>query len=405
MKEKHLIAGKPFAALLAVVMTAVLLLSMVHITAGAATQSEINDLKDEAAGIAQEREELEDKLEAIEGDKNQALEQKAILDQQVAALDAEINNVDAQISYYSSLISQKETEIAEAQVKEQEQYELLCQRVRAMEEGGTVSYWSILFNAADFSDLLDRFNLVNEIIDYDNTVMNNLIATREQIEADKAELEDGKAQQEQVKSQKEAAMSELDDKLAEAQALVASIESQSDEYAAAVAALEAEEEEILKEAQRLQAQLDAQNSVPVGDGTYIWPLPAGNYTLTSKFGPRTHPITGKYKNHNGLDIAAPRNTPIYAVASGTVSISTYGSSYGNYVVIYHGNGTSTLYAHMNSRAVSAGQTVTQGQVIGYVGTTGSSTGNHLHLEFQVNGVRKDPESYYPQLDSLFIRRY
>ena len=112
MKEKHLIAGKPFAALLAVVMTAVLLLSMVHITAGAATQSEINDLKDEAAGIAQEREELEDKLEAIEGDKNQALEQKAILDQQVAALDAEISNVDAQISYYSSLISQKETEIA-----------------------------------------------------------------------------------------------------------------------------------------------------------------------------------------------------------------------------------------------------------------------------------------------------
>ena len=392
------------AGLLAAVIVAGLLLSLLSMSASAVTQSEIDGLKDQATDITQQRKELEAQLAAIQGDKNKALEQKAILDEQVSALESEIANVDAQIGYYDGLISQKETEIADAQQKEQARYELLCQRVRAMEEGGSISYWSILFNAADFSDLLDRFRLVNEIIRYDNDIMEELTAIREQIQADKAELEEGRAQQEQVKSQKEAAKAELDDKLAEAQALAAEMQSKSDQYAAALAAAQAEEDDILAQIAQKQKELDAQNA-PKGDGTYVWPLPAGYYTLTSGFGWRTHPVYGTRRYHNGTDIAAPRNTPIYAAAGGTVSISKHAGSYGNYVVIYHGNGVSTLYAHMNSRAVSAGQTVQQGQLIGYVGATGVTTGNHLHLEFQVNGSRRDAESYYPQLDSLFVRRY
>ena len=130
----------------------------------------------------------------------------------------------------------------------------------------------------------------------------------------------------------------------------------------------------------------------------------GYYTITSVFGPRIHPITGRPGNHTGTDIAAPGGTKILSARGGVVTISTYNSSYGNYVVVQHDNGISTLYAHMNSRAVSEGDVVSQGQVLGYVGTTGSSTGNHLHLEFRVNGSRTDALDYYPSLAGQFTYR-
>ena len=128
-------------------------------------------------------------------------------------------------------------------------------------------------------------------------------------------------------------------------------------------------------------------------GTYIWPLP-GYTPGTRTYGYRMHPILGYMRFHSGQDIGAPSGTSIIAADSGTVSVATYDSSYGNYVTVYHSNGTYTLYAHMSSLAVSAGQTVSQGQVIGYVGTTGSSTGNHLHFEVRVNGNRVDPVNYF-----------
>ena len=410
MKRNYRDRKRTFAAVLAIVLAALLLLPLIATVmtasrAEAATQGEIDGLKDEAADITAERKELEKQLEAIKNDKTQALKQKEILDSQVQSLEKEIANVDAQITYYDNAIAQKEVEIAEAQKKEEAQYELFCERVRAMEEGGDVSYWSILFNAADFSDLLDRFNFVNEIIEYDNAVMDELVAIRQQIEADKTALEENKSDQEAVKAQKEASKQQLDAKVAEAQNLVAEMEEKSDEYSAALEAARAEEDQILQEIAQKQKELDAQGGGIHSEGTYIWPLPAGYYTLTSGFGWRIHPVYGTRKYHNGTDIAAPGGTPIYAAASGTVSISKRAGSYGEYVVIYHGNGVSTLYAHMSSRAVSQGQSVKQGQVIGYVGMTGTATGNHLHLEFQVNGVRKDAESYYPSLDSVFIRRY
>ncbi|MCI8594191.1 MAG: peptidoglycan DD-metalloendopeptidase family protein [Oscillospiraceae bacterium] len=409
MVKKQRSRQKRFAAVLALILAVLLLLPLIATvvtSAGAVTQSEIDALRGNANEIAAQRKELERKLAEIKNDKSKALEQKKLLDDQMANLEREIANIEKQIDAYNALIAEKEAEIAVAQGKEEAQFELFCQRARAMEEDENVSYWSILFSAASFADLLDRFAFVNEIIEYDNAVMENLVAIRKQIEDDKQTLEESKAEVEKVKEQKEASKKALNSKVAEAQALVNEIKEKEDEYAAAAAAIKKEEAAVLAEVLRLQRQLDAQNA-PKGDGTYIWPLPAGYYTLTSKFGPRTHPITGKFHNHSGTDIAAPRNTPIYAAASGTVSVSTYGNSYGQYVVIYHGNGTSTLYAHMiiGSQTVKAGDTVTQGQIIGRVGTSGSSTGYHLHLEFQVNGVRKDAESYYPQLDSKFIRRY
>ena len=132
------------------------------------------------------------------------------------------------------------------------------------------------------------------------------------------------------------------------------------------------------------------------ESSFLWPLP-GRYNLSSLYGSRKHPVTGKANNHTGIDVPAPSGTPIQACKSGVVTTSTYNNSYGNYVVVSHSDGTSTLYAHMSRRNASKGQTVSQGQVIGYVGTTGSSTGNHLHLEIRVNGSRRDPINYFQSL--------
>ena len=170
-----------------------------------------------------------------------------------------------------------------------------------------------------------------------------------------------------------------------------------DEQDAAVAAVQAE---IERKQAEYEAQRQQNGTVIVSESGYAWPLP-GHYRLTSLFGYRIHPVSHKPHSHSGIDIAASTGTPIQAARSGQVSTSVYGTgaywSYGNYVVIDHGDGETSLYAHMSSRAVSEGDMVTQGQTIGYVGTTGSSTGNHLHLEVRDNYTRVDPESKFPGL--------
>ena len=368
----------------------------------AVTQAEIDDLKDEAAELDSQRAELQAQLKAIQADKSKALEQKSLLEQQIDATQSEINNIQAQIQKYSELITQKEGELAEAEEQEQELYELFCERVRYMEEEGEVSYWSILFSSSDFSDLLDNFMMVEEVIDYDNSVMEELLALQEQIEADKAALETSKEEQEAAKAKQEAAKADLKDQEAQVDALIQEISGQEDQLEAAEAQLKAAANAMDAEIKRLEKEMAEQIANVPSESGFLWPLPSSWNTLSSLFGSRIHPITGKPNNHTGIDIPASKNTNIYAAKSGVVTTSTYNSSYGNYVVVSHSDGTSTLYAHMNSRAVSKGETVSQGQVIGYVGTTGSSTGNHLHFEVRVNGNRVDPVNYFKD-KTLYVR--
>ena len=178
--------------------------------------------------------------------------------------------------------------------------------------------------------------------------------------------------------------------------LISQISAQEDELEAMEADLKraaaAMDAEISRKERELQAQMAASGNTIVSESGFIWPSYAT--TITSLFGNRTHPITGRPNNHTGVDIAASGGSDIWAAKSGVVLTSTYNNSYGNYVVVSHANGESTLYAHMSRRLVSEGETVTQGQTIGLVGTTGSSTGNHLHFEIRVNGVRQDPMNYF-----------
>ena len=271
-----------------------------------------------------------------------------------------------------------------------------------MEEEGESSYWSILFASEDFADLLDNFMMVEEFIAYDNNLMNEILALQEQIKADKEDLETAKAEQEAAKAKEETAKAQLKEQEAEVDALIEEISGQEDLLEQQEAQLKAAANAMDAEIKRLEKEMAAQISNVPSESGFLWPLPSSWNTLSSLFGSRIHPITGKPNNHTGIDIPASKNTNIYAAKSGVVTTATYNSSYGNYVVVSHSDGTSTLYAHMNKRAVSKGETVSQGQVIGYVGTTGSSTGNHLHFEVRVNGNRVDPVDYFKD-KVLYVR--
>ena len=381
------------------------MLTMIIGGAGAVTQSEIDALKQEQAESQARQKELKEQLAAAEAEQSAAEDKRNLLLAQLDAINDELDNINAQIAYYDSAIAQKEEERKVAEANEQAQYELFCQRVRAMEEEGTVSYWSILFNAESFSDLLDRLADVDAVMDYDNQVMDELIAVREELERLQAELESARADEQAVKEQQEAKKAEQQEKVAEAEKVldelnknVAEVNRLLDEEDKAAAAIQAD---IVKKQKQLEEERKQNGTTIVSESGYMWPLP-GWYRISSPFGYRINPVSGRAQNHGGIDIPANGGTPILAAKSGQVITSVKGSgaywSYGNYVVIDHGNGNSTLYAHMSSRAVSEGQMVKQGQVIGYVGTTGNSTGNHLHLEIRVNGQRTDPEAKFPDLN-------
>lgn len=384
-----------------------------------ATQAKISNMKSQISQITTQIKDIQTKLDAVRSDKSQAVQQKQYLDEQIALSDQRIAQLDQIIQEYDTAIAEKQAEIDDLHAQEEAQYALFCERVRSMEEHGTVSYLSIIFNAASFSELLDNIMLVGEIMDYDQGVIDMLQATRASVEQAETELEEGKSDQQALRDEEAAARAELAEQEAAAAQLVQEIAQKESEYQAAIQQKKDEEAQIEKEMQaaqkafeeeqrkakeeeerrKQQGQSGGSSQVIVSESGFAWPLP-GYLTLTSKYGWRT--LYGRSEFHLGTDIPAPRGTPIQAAKTGKVTTSTSHWSYGNYVVVTHSDGTQTLYAHMSQRAVSVGQVVSQGQVIGYVGSTGNSTGNHLHFEVWVNGKRTNAENYF---NLPFVRRY
>ena len=362
----------------------------------AVTQAEIDNLKGNANDLDSQKADIQDQIDALESDKSKALEQIALLDQQADVIRQEITNTKALISNYETLIDQTQAELEQAEEEEAQQYELFCKRVRAMEENGTVSYWSVLFNATDFADLLSRLDAANEIMEADQRVIDTLKALQAEISEKKASLETSLSESQAAKAELESREAELEKQMSEAQALAAEIESGIGEYEDALAAVEAEEDRVWEEIRRKEAELAA--SLPAATvGGYAWPLRTAR-RITSNYGWRTHPIKGTQSFHSGVDIGGVGYTSdILAAKDGIVLEATYSSAYGYYIVISHGAGNTTMYAHMSKGTfrVSAGDYVTQGQVIGTTGSTGYSTGPHLHYEIRENGESIDPLPYLP----------
>ena len=368
------------------------------------TQSQIDALKSEASSLSAEKKELQNKVNALSADITNNRKKKELLDSQISVLSGEIANAEEQIATYGQLITQSEEELQQAQEEEAAQYELFCDRVRAMEEQGKVDYWSVLFRATSFSDLLGRLDIINEIMEYDQRVIDDLKQLQAEITEKKTTLEGQKADSEAAKADLVAKKSELDEQRDAANALMKELEADSAEAKAEMAAIEAEEEAILAEAVRLSKLYAQQNQTPSSSGGYIWPV--DSRYITSTVGGRTSPGGIGSTNHKGTDIGRVGYTsPIYASKAGTVIISAYSSSYGNYVVLSHGSGNTTLYAHMSTRKVSVGQRVNQGDVIGITGSTGHSTGPHLHFEVTENGVRINPLSHGAEPSKGYLSGY
>ena len=342
-----------------------------------------DSLSDQLQEVRDAQEKLEKQIEAIQSDKSKALEEKALLDRQNDKLRSEISLLQQQSD-------ETQTRITELTQKEQEQYELFCRQVREEEERGTVSYWSVLFKASSFTDLLARMDFVNEVMDYDRQVISDLQTTRRQLTEDKAALE-------QQKSEMESSQTKLQQQVDAASTLIREYEETEAGHQAMLD--EAAEDEARIQALIRQQQSGGSSGGGGGSGSnsgvdgYIWPT-NNTRVVTSPYGERWCPFHG-YESHNGADIDAARGSAVLAAKSGRVIQAGWNGGYGISVMIAHDDGITTLYGHMDGCSVSVGQTVSQGETIGICGNTGNSSGAHIHYTMYKNGGTIDPLPYLP----------
>lgn len=397
---------KKFQRILVIVLAIALILTVLlpalTLLAGAkeVTKEDINNIKGTLTDISAEKKAVQQQLNAIRGDKTRAKEQIELLQSQILLTEHEITTSQRLLDQYDLDIQALEEELTGLEADEAQRYAEFCSHVRWMEETGSISYLSILFQAGSFSELLDYAMLITDIMEYSNGIIDSLKAAQSDVNSAKEELQLYRDEQANVQLGLLDQLAELEARKAEANALYASIASSEADLAAQAQALAAEEAAVQKQLKKAEEQYEAQLKALQNSGEWYWPLP-GHLLLSSLFGARKDPFTGKADNHTGIDIPANSGTQIHSAQGGVVTYvetNRYATSYGYYVIVSHGNGKSTLYAHMKSKAiVKEGQTVTKGQVIGYVGSTGRSTGPHLHFEYRINGVRADAVTLYPGL--------
>lgn len=433
---------KRFVAILAGIMAGImilsLLLSILPTRAWAASSSEIrkqiNALQQDRKDIKTQIADLKEQYQATTDEIADMVERKNIIDQEIGLLHTEIININEQLSAYSVLIADQQEELDRAQARF-DQLNADCKtRIQAMEEEGTVSYWAVLFKANSFSDLLDRLNMVEEIASSDTRRLQELSDAAKAVEAAQNELAQEKSELENTRIELDIAQAELDVKRAEADELILQLIAKGEELQLQEDHLMQEDEELLAEIARKEQEYNeakeaewiaymstyvppttvapsipisnpdgssgsgggSDNSGSSGGGVNVgssWIVPCSYKKLTSPFGLRDTGIAGATTYHQGVDLSANSGTPIVASRGGTVTVATYGKSAGYYVTINHGDGFSSIYMHMSNYIVSAGQTVSQGQTIGYVGKSGVASGYHLHFGIAYNGSYVNPCNY------------
>lgn len=406
------------ALLLTVMLPALSLLAEGKVTQSDAqkTKDSIQNKKNELADLQAQKKETEKRLAAIRNDKTKAKEQMELIESQVLYTESLISASLELLEQYDQQIADKEEEIRDLEVQEREQLEEFYRQVRWMEETGSASYLSILFEASSFAEMLDYATLIADIMDYSDRIIDRLQTTQAELAEARDDLQVSRNEQAEAQRELENQKAELERDRAEQDALLKQIAA-SESALAKEAKLQADSEaKINKEIKDAEAKYAAQlaeierqrkeeaakaaAAQQPNNGVWYWPLP-GKYSLTSLFGNRKDPFTGQPANHTGIDIPAPAGTPIYAAADGivtTVNTNKYASTYGYYCIISHGGGYSTVYAHQKQvPIVKVGQTVKKGQIIGYVGSTGRSTGNHLHFEIRIDNVRYDALRFYPAM--------
>lgn len=341
-------------------------------TLAAPTQQDINNAQKKV-------EEAERKKKEAESKKKSILEQKSELELEIGIIRDKLDDINEQLA-------NKEEELTQAQEKADRQYEAMKLRLRTMYEDNSASYIELIFSGESLSEAIFNYEIIKQLIEYDSNMYDELCATRARIEIVKNEIEDNKKIIEKEKNI-------LDEKNSALQKTVDSLNQDINES-------QKEKEKAEEEMKRLRQQYAAslRSSAPASGGAVYtggklqWPTPS-SYYITSEYGYRLHPTLKVWKGHTGVDIGAGYGANVLAAEDGTVTVSGYNVAYGYYIIINHGGGLSTLYAHNSSLLVTSGQNVTRGQVIAKVGSTGYSTGPHCHFEVMVNGVTTDPMPY------------
>lgn len=427
---------KFWISLLAMILVGSLMLSLIlMILPTPADARSSSEIKDQIAEMEKENKELEQQIEDLREQQSQnrteikeIVSERNLVEQQVGLLYAQINNMNEQISAYNVLIADKQEELTKAQNHLKELNEKNKARIRAMEEDGSLSYWSVLFQANSFSDLLDRLNMIEEIAASDQRRLKEMSeAAKEVAEAEQVlvtEREELKAAKEELAS----TQAELDIKRAEAEELLRQLLAKGEEYDRMESELEDKLGNLEVEIGKMEVELDeaiyreqmATATVaptirpgsnagigvagkPITDSNGIqWLMPCDYFRVASAFGWRVHPVYKDWRFHNGVDLAAwclmkddgTTDSPIIATRAGVVVISKYHSAAGWYVTIDHLDGYRSTYMHMCCKpAVNVGDYVVAGQYLGCIGTTGTSTGDHLHFGIYLNGDPVNPMDY------------
>lgn len=397
-----------FRSCFAVFLAAFMLISVLPGTALAVSSSEIkeelNDLKDKNKEIQAQINGIRRQYNANASEIQELVDNKNAIDQEIALLHTQIININEQISVYSQLIADNQEELEVSQAYLDQLNAQSRERIQAMEEEGELSYWEVIFQSASFTEMLDRLTMVEEIAAADQRRLTQLEAASRMIETIQSQMNEEKAGLEE--SQAELAESEaaLDVKRTESDDILRELAKKQDEFQALLDESEALQDDLMQQIAKKEKEyssakykeelakqaLAGQN--PKSDATWITPV--SGYHISSPFGMRTHPILGYARMHNGVDMACAQGTPIYATRAGTVTAASYqAGGAGNYVSINHGDGFASIYMHMTHYVVSAGQSVSAGQLIGYVGSTGLSTGPHLHFGISYAGTYVNPLAY------------
>ena len=417
------------AGVMAAVLLLTLLMSILPTFAGAASSGEI---RKQIIALQQERKEVQNQIADVkkqykenENEIADLIAQKNVVDQEIQLLNTQIININEQISAYNLLIADKQDELDTAEDRLEALNQENKERIRTMEEEGEVSYWEVLFKANSFSDLLDRLNMVEEIAASDKRRLQELSDAANKVEEAQAELETEKGELETTKKDLDDTQAEMNEKNKESEALLQELLQKADDLQALEEECKEQENAFLKQIAAMEVQFNAAKqreweawkatSVPPttqaggtggsssggtsggsggsSGGSGGWLVPCSYTSITSPFGNRVSPTSGASTYHQGVDLDTGTGDPVYASRAGVVTVAGWGNAAGNYVQINHQDGFSSIYMHLSSSCVSAGQIVSAGQLIGATGATGITTGDHLHFGISYNGVYVNPCNY------------
>lgn len=416
------------AGVMAAVLLLTLLMSILPTFAGAASSGEI---RKQIIALQQERKEVQNQIADVkkqykenENEIADLIAQKNVVDQEIQLLNTQIININEQISAYNLLIADKQDELDTAEDRLEALNQENKERIRTMEEEGEVSYWEVLFKANSFSDLLDRLNMVEEIAASDKRRLQELSDAANKVEEAQAELETEKGELETTKKDLDDTQAEMNEKNKESEALLQELLQKADDLEALEEECKEQENAFLKQIAAMEVQFNAAKqreweawkatSVPAttagggsngsggnsggnsggsSGGSGGWRVPCSYTSITSPFGNRVSPTSGASTYHQGVDLDTGTGDPVYASRAGVVTVAGWGNAAGNYVQINHQDGFSSIYMHLSSSCVSAGQIVSAGELIGATGATGITTGDHLHFGISYNGVYVNPCNY------------